>query len=133
MSEQLKRYATVKNLRFVLSLVMFAWLCWYFYTGFGGPSELVAALVPIALMLQILCMHENGHIYKRLPPIANHILVVIYLGICVYAFYHFCYGVRRDRDLAAGLLYPGGLHHGAAGLPAGDGALPHRSSVNCSG
>jgi TRAP transporter 4TM/12TM fusion protein len=89
MSEQLKRYATVRNLRFGLSLVMFIWLCWYFYTGFGGPSELVAALVPVALMLQILSLHENGYIYKRLPPIANQILVAIYLGICVFAFYHF--------------------------------------------
>ena len=89
MSEQLKRYATIKNLRFAISLVMFVWLCWYFYTGFGGPSELVAALVPISLMVQILCMHENGYIYKRLPPIANNILVVIYFAICVFAFYHF--------------------------------------------
>ncbi|MGE5258692.1 MAG: TRAP transporter permease [Hyphomicrobiales bacterium] len=89
MSEQLKRYATVKNLRFVISLVMFIWLCWYFYTGFGGPSELVAALVPVALMLQILYLHENGYIYKRLPPIANYVIVVIYLAVCVFAFYHF--------------------------------------------
>ena len=68
---------------------MFVWLCWYFYTGFGGPTELVASLVPICLMLQILHMHKNGYIYKRLPPIANHILVVIYMGACIYAFYHF--------------------------------------------
>ena len=40
-------------------------------------------------MLQILHMHKNGFIYKRLPPMANHILVIIYLAICVYAFYHF--------------------------------------------
>ena len=89
MSEQFKRYATIRNLRFLLSLVMFIWLCWYFYTGFGGPSELVAALVPVAVAVQILCMHENGFIYKKLPPVANHTLVVIYLGICLFAFYHF--------------------------------------------
>jgi TRAP transporter 4TM/12TM fusion protein len=89
MSEQLKRYATIRNLRFVISLVMFGWLCWYFYTGFGGPSELVAALVPVALMVQILSIHENGYIYKRLPPSVNHVLVVIYLAICLFAFYHF--------------------------------------------
>ena len=89
MNEQLKRYATIKNLRFAISLFMFIWLCWYFYTGFGGPSELVAALVPVALMLQILSLHENGYIYKRLPPIVNHVLVVVYLAICVFAFYHF--------------------------------------------
>mgnify|MGYP004707030043 CR=1 FL=1 len=27
--------------------------------------------------------------YKRLPPILNHIIVVIYLAVCCYAFYHF--------------------------------------------
>ena len=48
MSELLKRYATVRNLRFLLSLVMFVWLGWYFYTGFGGAMELSANLVPIA-------------------------------------------------------------------------------------
>jgi TRAP transporter 4TM/12TM fusion protein len=89
MSEQFKRYATIRNLRFLLSLVMFIWLCWYFYTGFGGPSELVAALVPVAVAVQILSMHEKGFIYKKLPPVANHTLVVIYLGICLFAFYHF--------------------------------------------
>lgn len=81
--------ARIKNLRFALSVIMFGWLCWYFYTGFGGASQLVASLVPIALMLQILKMHEEGGIYKRLPPTANNLLVITYLGICVFAFYHF--------------------------------------------
>jgi TRAP transporter 4TM/12TM fusion protein len=89
LSDRIKRIINLKNLIFLISIVMFAWLCWYFYTGFGGPLELVANLVPIALMLQILQMHQSGYIYKRLPPIANHILVMIYIGICVYAFYHF--------------------------------------------
>jgi TRAP transporter 4TM/12TM fusion protein len=88
-SNWINRYINLKNLIFLLSIVMFAWLCWYFYTGYGGPMELVANLVPIALMVQILHMHQNGYVYKRLPPIANHILVVIYMGICLYAFYHF--------------------------------------------
>jgi TRAP transporter 4TM/12TM fusion protein len=88
-SNLIKRYINLKNLIFFLSIVMFVWLAWYFYTGFGGPTELVANLVPIALMLQILHMHQNGYIYKRLSPTANRILVVIYMGICLYAFYHF--------------------------------------------
>ena len=89
LSDRITRHINLQNLIFLLSIFMFVWLCWYFYTGYGGPSELVANLVPIALMLQILHMHKNGYIYKRLPPIANHILVVIYLGVCFYAFYHF--------------------------------------------
>jgi TRAP transporter 4TM/12TM fusion protein len=89
LSDRIKRYINLKNLIFFLSIVMFFWLAWYFYTGFGGPIELVAHLVPVALMLQILHMHQNGYIYKRLSPTANRILVVIYMGICLYAFYHF--------------------------------------------
>ena len=68
LSNRIKRYINLKNLIFLLSIVMFFWLAWYFYTGFGGPTELVAHLVPIALMLQILHMHQNGYIYKRLSP-----------------------------------------------------------------
>ena len=89
LSDRIKRYVNLKNLIFFLSIVMFFWLAWYFYTGFGGPIELVAHLVPVALMLQILHMHQNGYIYKRLSPTTNRILVVIYMGICLYAFYHF--------------------------------------------
>ena len=89
LSDRVKRHANIKNLIFILSLLMLAWLCWYFYTGYGGASELVTYLVPIALMVQILHMNQNGYIYKRLPPIANHTLVVIYLAVCLFAFYHF--------------------------------------------
>lgn len=86
---RITRHVNLENLIFLLSIFMFVWLCWYFYTGFGGPTELVANLVPVALAVRILHLHKNGFIYKRLPPLANHILVVIYLAICVYAFYHF--------------------------------------------
>ncbi|MCG2741191.1 MAG: TRAP transporter fused permease subunit [Syntrophaceae bacterium] len=87
--EQIKHHVTLRNLFFALSIVMFVWLIWYFYTGYGGPSELVTYLVPLALTLQILSMYQKDYLYKRLPPIVNHILVVLYIGICVYAFYHF--------------------------------------------
>jgi len=88
-SDRIARLINLQNLIFLLSIFMFGWLCWYFYTGYGGPTELVANLVPVALMIRILHMHNNGFIYKRLPPIVNHIIVIIYLAICCYAFYHF--------------------------------------------
>ncbi len=47
----MKRLATLASLSTFLSVVMFAWLVWYFYTGRGGPSELAVYLVPIALAL----------------------------------------------------------------------------------
>ncbi len=87
--DRITRHVNLNNLIFLLSIAMFAWLCWYFYTGYGGPTELVASLVPIALMVRILRMHKNGYIYKSLPAAANSVIVLIYLGICVYAFYHF--------------------------------------------
>jgi len=88
-SNWIKRYINVKNLIFFLSIVMFFWLSYYFYTGFGGPMELAAHLVPVALLLQILFMHQNGPMYKRLSPTVNRTLVMIYVGVCLYAFYHF--------------------------------------------
>jgi TRAP transporter 4TM/12TM fusion protein len=110
----IKRSVNVKNLILLLSTIMFVWLCWYFKTGFGGPMELAANLVPIALMIQILHMHQNGYIYKRLSPTANRILVVIYMAICVYAFYHFHFeyeqisiyrqGSYTREDFVMGLL-----------------------------
>jgi TRAP transporter 4TM/12TM fusion protein len=87
--EQIKHLVTLGNLFFALSIVMFVWLIWYFYTGYGGASELVTYLVPVALTLQILSMYQKDYLYKRLPPIVNHIIVVFYIGICAYAFYHF--------------------------------------------
>lgn len=88
-SDRFKSTISINNLIFVISIVMFVWLGWYFYTGYGGPTELVAYLVPICLILQILHMHKNGYIYKRLPPLANHILVVVYIAACLYILYHF--------------------------------------------
>jgi len=113
-SERLKRHINLSNLNFILSLILFIWLVWYFYTGFGGPSELVAYLLPLALVVQILCMYQGDYLYKRLPPVVNHILVVLYVVICAVAFYHFYteyeqiaiwrQGSYTTRDYVVGLL-----------------------------
>jgi TRAP transporter 4TM/12TM fusion protein len=89
LSDRLKRHVNLKNVTFVVSLVMFIWLIWYFYTGYGGPSELATYLVPIALLVQILLMYQEGDLYKRLPLIVNRILLLCYVGICLYAFFYF--------------------------------------------
>ena len=110
----LKQHATLKNLSFSLSVVLFAWVIWYCFTGLGGGQELVSRLLPIALTLQILFMYEKDRLYQRLPVIANHILVAIYIGICVYAFVYFLYqyedisiyrqGSYTVQDFIVGLL-----------------------------
>ncbi len=112
-SEALKRYATLKNLTFVLATIQFVWLVWFFYTGFGGAQELVARLMSIALILQILFMYQEDYLYKWLPPIANHLLVAVYVGICAYAFYLFLSRIRADRDLRAGLVTRGRISSSA--------------------
>jgi hypothetical protein len=48
MATQLRRIATLGNLIFVFALIQFGWLIWYFYTGYGGPQELVARVMSIA-------------------------------------------------------------------------------------
>ena len=94
-SEALKKYATLNNLTFVLAAVQFAWLVWFFYTGLGGALELVARVMSIALALQILFMYQQDYFYKWLPPLANHLLVAVYLGICAFAFIYFHYEFER--------------------------------------
>jgi TRAP transporter 4TM/12TM fusion protein len=88
-SEWLKSQINLKNLTFVFALIQFVWLLWYYYTGFGGPQELVARVMSIALILQILFMYQNGYLYNWLPPLANHVIVAVYVAICIYAFIHF--------------------------------------------
>jgi len=94
-SEVLKKYATLSNLTFALASVQFVWLVWFFYTGLGGSLELVARVMSIALALQVLFMYQQDYFYKWLPPIANHILVALYLGVCAYAFIYFHYEFER--------------------------------------
>ena len=113
-SHWLKQYVNLKNLTFALSLVMFVWVIWYCYTGYGGPQELVSRLLPVALALQILFMYEKEPLYKPLPSIVNHVLVALYLAICVYGFVYFLYnyedvaiwrqGSYTTQDFVVGLL-----------------------------
>ena len=41
-SEAIKKFATLRNLIFVLATIQLVWLVWFFYTGKGGGQELVA-------------------------------------------------------------------------------------------
>ena len=86
MIDRLQRYFSLANVNFVLSFVLFAWVVWYCYTGFGGPQELVSRLLPIALAVQMLFMYRKEYFYKWLPPAVNHLLVLLYFAICIYAF-----------------------------------------------
>ena len=110
----LKGVATLANLIFVFALIQFVWLVWYFYTGSGGPQELVAYVMSIALILQILFMYQQGYFYPWLPPRANDAIIVLYVGICLYAFVYFLHeyediaiwrqGSYTTQDFVVGLL-----------------------------
>src|SRR5262245_32268431 len=98
----IREYASLRNLIFAFALIQTAWLVWFFYTGLGGAQELVAHVLAIALILQILFMYQQDYLYKRLPAIANHILVVGYIGICVYSFIYFYFEFERIAIYAQG-------------------------------
>jgi TRAP transporter 4TM/12TM fusion protein len=85
----LRTHLTLRNTIFVFAVIQLVWLLWYYYTGYGGPQELVARVMSIALILQILFMYQQDYLYKFLPPAANHVIVAIYVAICAYAFLHF--------------------------------------------
>jgi hypothetical protein len=126
LSDRLKRHANLKNLTFILSLVMFIWLIWYFYTGYGGPTR-TGVLSCADRTARADSVHVPGdYLYNVLPPIANHILICFYAGICVLCLLSFLDGVRTDRHLAAGLLHHTGFHRRSAHFSAGHGTVAHR-------
>ena len=114
MLDRLRSLANLGNLIFAVSLVFVAWLVWYFYTGLGGALELAARLIPFALVLQILFMCQREPLYARLPAKVNHALVVLYVGIALYAFGYFLseyeriaiysQGTYTQQDYIVGLL-----------------------------
>jgi TRAP transporter 4TM/12TM fusion protein len=111
---RLGRHLDLRTPTFLVSLVLFAWLIWYFYTGLGGPLELAARLLSIALIVQILFMYRQDYLYRRLPPALNHALVALYIGIAAYAFWYFwgeyeriavyAQGTFTTHDYVVGLL-----------------------------
>ena len=62
-SEPFRKFATLRNLIFVLASIQLVWLVWFFYTGKGGGQELVAHVMSIALALQILFMYQENYLY----------------------------------------------------------------------
>jgi TRAP-type uncharacterized transport system fused permease subunit len=106
-TDTFRKYASLKNLTFVLALIQLVWLVWFFYTGKGGGQELVAHVLPIALSLQILFMYQGDYLYKRLPPHANHLLVALYLGICACSFVYFYIHFERIAIYAQGSFTQG--------------------------
>ena len=101
-SEAIKKYATLRNLIFVLATIQLVWLVWFFYTGKGGGQELVAHVMSIALALQILFMFEEKDLYPALPRVVNQLIVAVYLGICAYSFAYFYVHFERIAIYAQG-------------------------------
>lgn len=89
MIDRLKAQLSLSSLILVFGTIQLGWLLWYYYTGYGGPQELVARVLSIAIILQILFMYRQGDLYPFLPVSVNRVLVAVYIGICVYAFIHF--------------------------------------------
>ncbi len=89
MRDLLKPHLTLRNATFVLSVILFAALINYFFTGAGGPRNLAVLLVPLALVIQMLVMLQGELLYPRLPALANYALVLLYAAICFYAIAYF--------------------------------------------
>lgn len=111
---QTRKLFSLTTVILVFAAIQFTWLSWYFYTGYGGPQELVARVMSIALTLQILFMYREKYLYPWLPPRVNDLIVVLYIAICAYAFWHFWWefeeiaiyrqGSYTREDFIVGLL-----------------------------
>lgn len=114
LSEGIRRHFSLDNVILFFSAVLLSWLLYYFYTGAGGPQELASRLIPVAIILQILFMYREGYFYKWLPPRVNDIIVIAYIAIALYAFWHFWWefeeiaiyrqGSYTREDFICGLL-----------------------------
>jgi TRAP transporter 4TM/12TM fusion protein len=114
MSEGIRRHFSLNNVILLFSTILLSWLLYYFYTGAGGPQELASRLIPIAIILQILFMYREGYFYKWLPPRVNDVIVIAYIAIALYAFWHFWWefediaiyrqGSYTREDFICGLL-----------------------------
>ena len=112
--DRVRSLLNLSNLIFAISTVFVVWLVWYFYTGAGGALELAARLIPIALVLQILIQYKQRYLYPRLPPVVNHVLVVLYIAVAAYTFIYFLseydriaiysQGTFTEHDFIVGLL-----------------------------
>jgi TRAP transporter 4TM/12TM fusion protein len=100
--DRLREHVNLRNLTFAFALVFFVWLVRYFYTGLGGPVELAARLIPIALILQVLFLYQQDYLYKRLPAKLNHAIVAVYVAIAAYAFWYFLWEYERIAIYAQG-------------------------------
>ena len=114
MASAIGQRLSLNNFILALSALQLGWLLWYFYTGAGGPQELVAHVLPITIVLQILFMVREGYLYPLLPPRVNDAIIVIYVAIAAYAFWHFFWefeeiaiyrqGSYTREDFICGLL-----------------------------
>jgi TRAP transporter 4TM/12TM fusion protein len=102
MMKRVTALASLRNLIFILGLIQLCWLLWYYYTGLGGELELVARVLSLALALQILIMYQQDYFYRFLPPVLNHVIVAVYVGICAYALVYFLYEFERIAIYAQG-------------------------------
>ncbi|WP_245795264.1 TRAP transporter permease [Thioalkalivibrio denitrificans] len=93
----LKNILTLRNLTFVVGAILLGSLLHFFFTGAGGQRYLAVRLVPLALILQILFVYQDRWFYPRLPALVNHIAVLAYLGIALYAMY---YLTQNYEDIA---------------------------------
>lgn len=114
MASAIGRHFSLNNLILALSAIQLGWLLWYFYTGSGGPQQLVAYLLPITIVLQTLFMVREKDLYPLLPHRLNQAIVVLYSVIAAYAFWHFFWefediaiyrqGSYTREDFVCGLL-----------------------------
>jgi TRAP transporter 4TM/12TM fusion protein len=89
MNEQVRAIVNLRNLTLVFSAVLFALLVQYFFTGAGGPRMLATRAVPLCFIIHILVVYQSDWLYPRLPAILNHLLVALYIGVCLYAIWYF--------------------------------------------
>jgi TRAP transporter 4TM/12TM fusion protein len=73
---------------YVTSIGFFLYLCYYYWTGIGGPTLLAMGMIPVAFVLYTLNSLRNNDLYPKLPLAANYVVATIYCGLALYCAYY---------------------------------------------
>jgi TRAP transporter 4TM/12TM fusion protein len=96
-----KKYVTI--LFFLFAGAFFLYLFRYYMTGFGGPTMVAVALVPVTFILFCLGEMRNGGLYPRLGSTANYLICGAYIVICMVCAVYLTREFMEIRTVRAGM------------------------------
>lgn len=88
---------------YLFAAAFFLYLFRYYMTGFGGPTLVAVALVPVTFIIFCLGEMRSGGLYPRLGTTANRIICGVYIIICLTCSIYLTLEFTDIRMVRAGM------------------------------